>query len=901
MDVSNWHALEPQQALQTLGSCMTGLSAGDARHRLRREGPNQLPIAPPEHVLRRLARQFKNVLIAILMLAGLATLAIRHWIDAVVIFGVILAMVLIGTLQEGRAEKALRAIQSLLARHTIVYRDGRLQRLPTDQIVPGDIVRLQAGDQVPADLRLLQAAGLRIDESPLTGESITVDKGIDPVAPRTPLAERRDMAFSGTHVAQGHALGVVVATGARTEIGRIVRLAENISGGHTPLMQQMADLSWKLTIAILVLAAVTFGFGWLIRHAAFEEAFLAAIALAVAAIPEGLPAVVTITLAIGVQRMARRNAIIRRLYAVETLGAVDVICSDKTGTLTHNQMMVRSVVLPQGQLVVAGDGYAPTGRITPAEPLTMADIQPDFERLLRAGVLCNDSALKSEPEWHVVGSATEGALLTLALKAGIDIDAARAACPRSDVLPFEPERRFMVTQHRSASGRVWIVAKGAPETLLARCPSQVRQGTDESLDYEYWQQCLDELTKTGQRPLAIAAAEMAVENTQASLEEMASNLALLGIVGIEDPPRADAIAAVAHCRAAGIHIKMITGDHAATAQAIGARFGLGQAGVLSGQDIDALDDAALRERTRSIDIYARTTPEHKLRLVKALQDRGCVVAMTGDGVNDAPALKQAEVGIAMGRRGTDTAREAAHIVLTDDNFVSIAEAVEQGRTVYDNIKKSVLFLVPTGLAEAMIVVLALLAGLTLPLTPLQILWVNTITATTLGLALAFEHAETDLMQRSPRGRRDSILSGMLAWRIVFVTLVIVAGTFGQFLWAIEHGVPVERARTIAINTVVMFEIAYLFSSRSIVSPVLNWRGLTGNRYVLIAIAITLVFQAALTYTPLLQTVFATRPLDLADWVAILGTASTVFILVELEKTILRRRQRRRDRLASVSV
>lgn len=901
MDASNWHALEPEQALHALDSRMAGLGEAEARRRLQDTGRNQLPIAPPERLLRRIARQFKSLLIAILIVAGLSTLIIRHWVDAAVIFGVVATMVLIGTLQEGRAEKALRAIQSLLARQTIVYRDGRLQHLPTECIVPGDIVRLQAGDRAPADLRLLQAKQLRVDESPLTGESLPAAKHIDPVAPDTPLAERHSMVYSGTHVAQGHALAVVVATGAETEIGRIARLAEDISGGRTPLTEQMADLSLKLTIAILALAVVTFGFGWLVRAAPFEEAFLAAIALAVAAIPEGLPAVITITLAIGVQRMARRNAIIRRLYAVETLGAVDVICSDKTGTLTYNQMMVRSIVLPQTCLAVDGDGYAPTGHIQPVDGAGINNCQTDLDRLLRAGVLCNDAALHGEPEWHVVGSATEGALLSVAMKSGLDINAVRAACPRLDLLPFDPERRFMATRHGDFAGRSWLVVKGAPETLLAHCSAQVRNSTEEPLDVGYWHQRLGELTEAGQRPLAIAAAELAAESTPPPhLDALPTTLALLGIVGIEDPPREQAIEAVAHCRAAGIGIKMITGDHATTARAIGARFGLGQAGVLSGRDIDALDDAALRERTRYIDIYARTTPEHKLRLVKALQDRGCIVAMTGDGVNDAPALRQAEVGIAMGRRGTDTAREAAHIVLADDNFVSIAEAVEQGRTVYDNIKKSVLYMVPTGLAEAMIVVLALLVGLTLPLTPLQILWVNTITATTLGLALAFEHAETDLMQRSPRGRRDSIFSGMLAWRIIFVTLVIVVGTFGQFLWAIEQGAEIARARTIAVNTVVLFEIAYLFSSRFIFRPVLNWPGLTGNRYILIAIVATLLFQAAFTYLPILQAVFDTRPLSTGDWVAILGVGSTVLILVELEKTILRRRRQRRDRLASLS-
>ncbi|MGN8199478.1 cation-translocating P-type ATPase [Salinisphaera sp. RV14] len=896
MDSSNWHELECEHALQALETAAEGLSPAQVQARLVRYGENSVPIPPPESALRRLGRQFRNLLICVLMSAGVATLFLRHWVDSGVIFGVVLIMVLIGAFQEGRAEKALRAIQALLSLEAIVIRAGRLQRVPTREIVPGDIVRLNAGDCAPADLRLLRAHQVRVDESPLTGESAPVAKSVDPVPMQTPLAERSNMVYSGTHLTQGRAIGIVIATGARTEIGRIARLAEDINETPTPLMVQMSDLSLKLTVGILLLAIVTFGIGWLGRSGSFEELFLAAVALAVAAIPEGLPAVITITLAIGVQRMARRNAIIRRLYAVETLGAVDVICSDKTGTLTYNQMMVRCVVLAGDRLMVDGDGYAPMGTIQSATHRPLADVAADLARLLTAAVLCNEAELKSQPDWHVVGSATEGALLTLATKAGQDVDAIRAAYRRLDIMPFESESRFMATLHRDQQDTGWITLKGAPESVVVRCTAQMRNGLPEPLDANYWTGHLTALADTGQRTLAIAQREVAHHTAGLRSDDLDSDLVLLGLVGIQDPPRPEAIEAVQRCRAAGIDIKMITGDHAATARAIGAQFGLGQtAPVLSGTDIDAMDEQSLQESTRTADVYARTTPEHKLRLVRALQARGCIVAMTGDGVNDAPALKQAEVGIAMGRRGTDTARQAAHVILTDDNFVSIADAVEQGRTVYDNIRKSVLYIMPTGLAEAMVVVLATLFGLTLPLTPLQILWVNTITATTLGLALAFEQPEQDLMRRRPRGARDAIVNGLLVWRIVFVTLVIVAGTFAQFIYAIDRSLPLDQARTVAVNTLVMFEIFYLFSSRFIVNRSLSWQGFIGNRYVPAAAVATLALQALFTYAPPLQLLFDTRGIGALSWIGLTLTASSVLFLVEIEKAILRYAHKDRGR------
>ncbi len=891
-DTNTWHVLSREEALLALHATEQGLGQHEAAARLARYGYNRLRPAKKRGPLLRFFTQFHNVLIYVLLAAAAVTALLAHWVDTGVIIAVVLINALIGFIQEGKAEKALDAIKKMLSHRAAVRRDNHMTSLPAEELVPGDIVFLQSGDKVPADMRMLKVKDLRIDEAMLTGESVPVDKGVDPVSPSAVIGDRRCMAYSGTLVTYGQGTGVVAATGDHTEIGRISTLLQQVETLTTPLLRQMAKFGQWLSGAILVLAGVTFAFGVTVHDYTLAEMFLAAVGLAVAAIPEGLPAIMTITLALGVQRMATRNAIIRRLPAVETLGSVTTICSDKTGTLTRNEMTVQAVATATGLFSVSGAGYDPHGEFTfDGAVITTGDF-PILHELARAGALCNEATLHQSATgaWSLSGDPTEGALLTLAMKAGLDLNFQQEAWPRTDVIPFESEHRFMATLHHDHAGHGFVYLKGAPERVLEMCAQQRMRGEDVPLDLVYWQQQMDAMARRGLRLLAIAFKVAPSEQRELRFNDIELGLTLLGVVGIIDPPREEAIVAVRHCRSAGIRVKMITGDHAITALAIGAQLGIGDGhAALTGRELDTIDDESLRVRVQQVDVFARTSPEHKLRLVTALQANGHVVAMTGDGVNDAPALRRADVGIAMGGKGTEVSKEAAEMVLTDDNFASITHAVEEGRTVYDNLKKAILFILPTNGGEAFMLVSAILLGSTLPITPVQILWVNMITAVTLALALAFEPAETNVMQRPPRAPREPLLSPLLIWRILFVSGIIVAGCFGLFLWQLEVGASVEHARTIAVNTLVMFEIFYLFNARYLHDAVLSWEGMTGNRYVLIAIAVLVIFQLAFTYWGPMQALFKTTPLSMTEWGWIMLVASTVLWLVEMEKWIMRRR------------
>ena len=615
--------------------------------------------------------------------------------------------------------------------------------------------------------------------------------------------------------------------------------------------------------------------------------FLAAVGLVVAAIPEGLPAIITITLAIGVQRMARRRAIIRRLPAVETLGAVTVICSDKTGTLTRSEMTVQAVVTSARLFEVSGVGYDPHGIFTlEGMEIDFAE-HPVLEEIGRAALLCNDSTVvQKEGEWKVQGDPTEGALLVMAVKIGLDPERESALWPRDDVIPFESQHRFMATLHHDHAGHRFVYLKGAPERVLQMCSRQRLRGEDKPLDRGYWLERMDELARRGMRVLAIASKPAEEGRRTLHFNDVQTGMTLMGLMGIIDPPRSEAIEAVHRCRTAGIRVKMITGDHLVTASAIAGQMGIGDGkAAISGEDLEKLSDEELRQEVGRVDVFARAAPEHKLRLVQALQANGEVTAMTGDGVNDAPALKRSDVGVAMGIKGTEVAKEAAEMVLTDDNFASIAHAVEEGRTVYDNIKKAILFILPTNGAEALIILVAIFLGRSLPITPVQILWVNMITAVTLALALAFEPPESNVMRRPPRDPGEAILGGFLLWRLLYVSLILVVGTFGLFLWERAQGMDIERARTVAVNTLVVFEAFYLLNSRYLHDTVLNREGLFGNRYVLWAIGLVVVFQLLFTYAPPMQTLFGTAPIDAVTWGIIVLVASSVFILVEMEKLI----------------
>jgi magnesium-transporting ATPase (P-type) len=654
----------------------------------------------------------------------------------------------------------------------------------------------------------------------------------------------------------------------------------------TPLVTQMSVFSKWLTVFILLIASLLLVYGYFVGHHDFTEMFMAVVGLSVAAIPEGLPAVLTITLAIGVQTMARRNAIVRRLPAIETLGSVSVICTDKTGTLTRNEMMVAATITHTHIFTLEGDGYAPKGllkledaHVSPAEHAVL-------EEIARAATLCNDAALREhEGIWTVEGDPMEGALLAFAGKMDMDIRGEKSEWTRTDAIPFDAKHRFMATLNHDHEGHALMFAKGAPERILAMCKDQrSADGNIESLDKDYWHRQADSIASLGQRVLAFAVKSAKPEHTVLEHSDVEGSLTLLGMVGMIDPPRTEAITAVAECHGAGIRVKMITGDHAKTAAAIGKQIGLQNAEqVLTGADLDGMDDASLRQAVLSCDIFARTSPEHKLRLVMALQSHKMTVAMTGDGVNDAPALKRADAGIAMGRKGSEAAKEAAELVLADDNFASIAAAVREGRTVYDNIKKVISWTLPTNAGEAMTIVVALLAGLTLPITPIQILWVNLITAITLGFALAFEPTEENTMRRPPRPRDEPLLTGELVWHIVLVSILFLFGVYGMYSYAVDRGYSTELARTIALNTLGVMEVFHLFFIRNIYGTSLTWKAVRGTKMVWAVVVIIVVAQFAITYLPFLQKIFATKSIPLFDGVLIVGIGVALFAIIETEK------------------
>lgn len=881
-----WHQQSVTQVSAQLNSPEQGLSAAEADARLLQYGPNQLTAAAPLPGWRRFLQQFHNLLIYVLLGSAAITALLGHWVDTLVIVAVVLVNALVGFLQEGKAERALDAIRHMLAPQAVVLREGKRQTVPGSELVPGDRVWLEAGERVPADLRLYRCHGLQLQEALLTGESLPVEKQTEAVAEQAALGDRSCMAYSGTLVSSGQGMGIVVATASQTELGRISGLLDQVNTLTTPLLEQMAQFAKWLTLMILLLAGLLLAFGHLVLAYPFAELFMIVVGLSVAAIPEGLPAVLTITLAVGVQGMARRNAIVRRLPAIETLGSVSVICTDKTGTLTRNEMMVVSLALQQGELQLSGAGYAPTGSVSLDGQLLALEQLSAYWPLGRVAALCNDAALHDQDgNWSVEGDPMEGALLCLAAKLGLQVEQERRQCPRRDLIPFDSRHRLMATLNHDHQGQAAILLKGAPEQVLACCSQQWQQQDNAALDRDYWQQQVERLAAQGQRVLALAT--KAVDAEQGSLQfDDLQGMTLLGLVGMQDPPRAEAISAIHECRQAGIRVKMITGDHGITAKAIGAQLGLScSERVLTGAELDQLDDASLALQVQEVDIFARTSPEHKLRLVMALQAQGLTVAMTGDGVNDAPALKRADAGIAMGGKGSEAAKEAAELVLVDDNFASIVAAVREGRTVYDNLKKVISWTLPTNAGEAITIVVALLLGLTLPITPVQILWVNLITAVTLGIALAFEPVEPNTMRRPPRPRHQPLLSGELVWHILLVSLLFLAGVFGIYRYALAQGYSLELARTLALNTLVVMEIFHLFFIRNLYGSSLNWQAVKATPMVWAMVLSVTLAQFAITYLPPLQQVFATTAVPLADGVLVVAIGVALFTIVELEKQL----------------
>jgi len=886
---SDWHTRPAEDSLAALNSGPDGLSADEAERRLQEHGPNRLPERHGDGPLKRFLLQFHNLLIYVLLASCGVTLIIGEWLDSAVILGVVLINALVGFIQEGKAEQAMRAIQKMLTQESRVRRDGKVHVVDAEHLVPGDLVLLEPGDRVPADLRLLDTRDLRIEEAALTGESVPSDKRSAPVEASASLGDRSSMAYSGTLVSAGSGVGLVVATAGHTELGRISHLIGDVQRLQTPLLADMAHFARQLTLIIVALALVTFAFGVLLRGYSVEDMLMAAVGLAVAAIPEGLPAVLTIILALGVQRMARRRAIVRRLPAVESLGAVTVICSDKTGTLTRNEMTVQRVFTSEHSYEVEGVGYAPQGSIRCDDGrLCALDSADDLLELARAGLLANSASLhQREDGWGIAGDPTEAALLTLAGKLGLTPTQEFQRLPRVDAIPFSADRRSLASLHHDHAGHGLIYQFGAPERLLEICQSQWRAGSDEPLDRRYWHHCLDQGASQGLRMIGLAMRPLEQGRQQLEEDDLGEGFVLLGLVGMIDPPREESIRAIAECRHAGIAVKMITGDHAATAAAIAERLGLPGGRALTGAELDALGDAELDARLAETSVFARTSPSHKLRLVERLQAGGARVAMTGDGVNDAPALKRADIGIAMGIKGTEAAKEASQMVLADDNFATLVDAVAEGRTVYDNLVKSILFILPTSGGQALVLLAAIALGLALPITPLQILWVNMITAVTLALTLAFEPAERQLMEQPPRDPRAPLLSGWLLWRILCVSVLLTLGSLGLFLITQQQGWALEESRTLAVNVLVAGEIGYLFGCRRLREPADF--GLRRNPMVWSMVLLLVVLQLAFTYWTALQALFDTAALSLNAWGWCLLGAVVVGGAVELEKALYRRR------------
>jgi magnesium-transporting ATPase (P-type) len=882
-----WHARTAEAALQQVGSAPRGLTFAEARERLTIHGPNRLPPPRRRGPLLRFLLQFHNPLIYVLLAAAAVTLRLEDHVDAGVILGVVLINALIGFVQEGKAERALDAVRAMLATHAFVLRDGERHEIEAADLVPGDIVLLGPGARVPADLRLTQARNLRIDEAVLTGESVAVEKSPAAVADKAAIGERACMAYSGTTVGAGQGRGVVVATGPATEIGRIGTLVGEVASLATPLTRRLDQFARQITLFILAVGLATFLYGRLVAGMPALDIFLAVVGLAVAAIPEGLPAIVTITLAIGTTVMARSRAIVRRLPAVEALGSVTVICSDKTGTLTRNEMTAVRVLLPGTTLDVSGAGYAPEGGFHRDGAAVDAQRDEALLALARCALLCNDARIAHDEitGWSLVGDPTEGALLSLAMKAGLDAAAEAAGAPRLDEIPFDSAHRFMATLHHDHAGHAFVYLKGAPERVLCLCVEESGGGR---LDRGGWRGRIEDAAARGQRLLALARCELPAGTTALSMQDIVPRFTLLGLVGMIDPPRPEAIAAVAECRRAGIRVKMITGDHVVTAAAVGRELGLDCAHAIDGQALEGLEPSVLAKRVRGTDVIARASPEQKLRLVAALQAQGELVAMTGDGVNDAPALKAADIGVAMGGRGTDAAREASDLVLTDDNFATIAAAVREGRAVFDNIKKSLLFILPTNGGEAGVILLAVFLGLALPVTAGQILWVNMVTAVTLALALAFEPAEPGVMRRPPRPPAEPLVTRVLLARIAYVSGLMIAVTFAAFHWELDRGSSIETARTAAVNMLVVGELVYLFNVRHFTAHAFRPDTLHGNRVALWASAVLIAVQLAFTYAPPMQELFKTTALDAAAWLLIAALGMAKFLAVEAEKWLLRR-------------
>lgn len=877
-----WYQQEHQQTLDTLQSTETGLSSLEAQNRLAQYGLNKLADEEKISRLQILLHQFKSPLIYILLIAALVTLLLKEYIDSGVILAVVLLNAVIGYLQEFKAEESVRALKNLLVAKARVIRDGHEQEIPGTDLVPGDIVLLASGSRVPADLRLLHDIELRIDEAMLTGESLPADK-TTAVLTETglPPADQTNMAFMGTAVVNGRARGVVVATGARTILGTIAGEVRSIGQLKAPIQHKIEQFAHTIGLLVLGAAGLLFMIGLLLGETV-KTMFMVAVAAAVATIPEGLPIVVTIAMAVGVARMAKHNAIIRKLPAVETLGSTTVICSDKTGTLTRNEMTVTNLYDGRQQYQISGTGYEPEGQVLLNGTAVTAASIPELALLQRIGLLCNESDVyEEEGRYKVDGDPTEGALITAAMKAGLQPELEKEQYGQLAMIPFESERGYMAMLHQAGEQRL-ILLKGAPEQVLEMCATSPQQ--------------LAEITRVatafaaqGMRVLAFAWKEAAPDQDALGHHDTASGLTFAGLQGMIDPPRPEAIEAIEGCKKAGIRVVMITGDHAVTAQAIGRQLGIIDQGdaVLTGRELEAMDDDALFEKVRSVSVFARVAPDHKLRITRQLIRHGQVVAMTGDGVNDAPALKAAHIGVAMGITGTDVAKEASDMVLTDDNFASIFSAVREGRIVFDNLRKVTFFLLPTGIASIISIIITMIMGMPIPYLPAQLLWINLVTNGLQDVAMAFEPGEKGILKRPPRNPLEGIMSRLLIQRTVLVGMVIALGVAWNYTTALQESNTLENARTVAVTTMVFFQFFQAWNSRSEYDSIFRINPL-GNPFLFYSMIAAVLAQLAFIYAPPLQWVFRTVPLTATEWVRVLAVAASVLVVVELDKWLRRR-------------
>ncbi|TET90974.1 MAG: HAD family hydrolase [Methanomassiliicoccales archaeon] len=906
MGNSSWYNLEFKEVLKELDTSPIGLDDKDALARLERYGPNELVEARRKSPLRIFLAQFTNFLVIILLFAAAISAAIgfhqgtvEELYDAVVIMIIVIFNAVFGFIQEYKAEKSLEALKAMAAPQATVIREGETLIIPTRELVPGDVILLNPGTKVAADCRLMEAGDLRINEASLTGESVPVTKSVELIKGKVIISDRRNTAFSGSTVERGRGKGVVTATGMETELGKIAGMVQAEETEQTPLQRRLARLGKAISVAILIICAVVFLVGYLQDPENVVEEFLTAVSLAVAAVPEGLPIVVTISLALGMRRMARRHALIRRLPSVETLGAVTIICSDKTGTLTEGKMNVREIFVSGKSYDVRGKGYRPEGNILLEAKKVDPSQESGLSLLLRAAVLCNDSSLyEKDGFWNVQGDSTEGALIATATRGGILKETMEEEEPRVGEVSFTSERKRMTTFHRTNGGLVAYM-KGAPEYVLERCDRYLWDGEPRPLAEENINAFLErnlQMASRGMRILAVAYRQLDNDTTDLG-ENMEERFVFLGLMGIMDAPRSDAIEAVAECKVAGIKVVMITGDHKLTGENVAKEMGIFEKGDLTvtGSELEKMSDKELKDIVEKVKVYARVSPEHKVRIIKALKAKGHVVAMTGDGVNDAPALKGADIGVAMGITGTDVAKESSEMVLTDDNFASIVKATEEGRVIYVNIRKFVRYMLSTNSGEVMVILVASLLGMPLPLIAIQILWINLITDGFPALSLGVEPSEAGVMKRPPRNPKESIFAGGMAYHIIWVGVLMTVGTLGIFTWGLDGGLP--RARTLAFITIALFQLWHVLTIHIEEDTVLS-KKFFANPYLLGAIALSVLLQMAVIYVPSLSEVFRTVPLPLPELLLCALVASSLFFAVEAEKLYRRRRKSRVQKSSS---